>query len=262
MNTFWTISAYGWAGAAALLFLLWLDQVRSRNATLVDVGWTLALAGCGVLFALAADGSPAQRALAGILAGIWGIRLAWHLVADRVLGRKPEDARYQTLRAAWGANANLHFAWFYQLQALAAAGLSLPYLLIARHDAPIASVQWAGVALWLFAIGMETLADRQLAAFRAEPANRGTTCRAGLWRYSRHPNYFFEWLVWVAIALIASPTADGLWAWLAPVIMFILVTKISGIPWAEMQSIKSRGDDYRRYQRETSTFIPWFPRKA
>jgi steroid 5-alpha reductase family enzyme len=262
MNDFWATAVWGWAGAAVLLFLLWLDQARTRNATLVDVGWTVALAGCGVFFALAAEGATTQRLLAGTLAGLWGVRLAWHLVADRVLGKRPEDARYQNLRAAWGKNANAHFAWFYQLQALAAAGLSLPYLLIARHDAAIAPMQWAGVVLWALSIGLETLSDRQLAAFRADPSNKGKTCRAGLWRYSRHPNYFFEWLVWVALALIATPTDDGAWAWLAPAVMFVLVTKISGIPWAEMQSIKSRGEDYRRYQRETSAFVPWFPKKA
>ncbi len=261
MMNLWTAVAWGWAASAAFLFVLWLHQTRTRNATLVDVGWTVSLAGCGVLFAAVGSGDPLQRAMAGSLAGIWGVRLGWHLVRDRVLGHKAEDTRYQNLRAAWEPRANVHFAWFYQVQAIAAVGLSLPFAFIAWHPAAtIAPIQWAGLAVWTASIIFETVADRQLAAFRRNPANKGTTCRSGLWRYSRHPNYFFEWLVWVGIALCASPTVPyGPWVWIAPVVMLVLVTKVSGIPWAEMQSLKSRGEDYRRYQRETSAFVPWFP---
>ena len=261
MTHLWTAVACGWAASALLLFLLWLHQVRVKNATLVDVGWTVSLAGCGVLYAAIGPGEPVQRALAGLLAAIWGLRLGWYLVRDRVLGHKAEDSRYQNLRAAWAPNANLQFAWFYQVQALAAVALSLPFAFIAWHPATaLAPIQWVGIAVWTASIILETVADRQLAAFRNDPANKGTTCRSGLWRYSRHPNYFFEWLVWVGLALVASPTAPyGPWVWIAPLVMLILVTKVSGIPWAEMQSLKSRGEDFRRYQRETSAFVPWFP---
>lgn len=265
----WTAVLWAWGGGAALLLALWLHQARTRNATLVDVGWTVALSGAGVFYACVLDGAPAQRLVAGIGAGVWGSRLAWHLIRDRVRGGRPEDARYRNLREAWEGwpgGAQPHFFWFYQLQAAAAVGLSIPYAMIASNPTPaqstLSALQWAGVFVWIAALALETLSDHQLAAFRADPANRGRTCRAGLWRYSRHPNYFFEWLLWVAVALIATPTPLGPWAWGAPAVMLLLVTKVSGIPWAEMQSLKSRGDDYRRYQRETSAFIPWFPRKG
>ena len=89
---------------------------------------------------------------------------------------------------------------------------------------------------------------------------RGRACRRGLWRVSRHPNYFFEWLTWCGIALLAAPAA-GWWAALQPVAMFVLVRFVSGVPYTEMQALKSRGDDYRRYQQETNAFVPWFPRR-
>jgi steroid 5-alpha reductase family enzyme len=118
------------------------------------------------------------------------------------------------------------------------------------------------VGLWLVAIIGETVADRQLAAFRANPDNRGRTCRSGLWAYSRHPNYFFEWLNWCAYALMALPAPYG-WAGLAsPVIMLFLILKVTGVPPSEEQALASRGDDYRDYQRTTSVFIPWFPKRS
>jgi steroid 5-alpha reductase family enzyme len=119
----------------------------------------------------------------------------------------------------------------------------------------------AAVATWLVAVGGEWLADRQLAAFRADPGNRGRTCRAGLWAWSRHPNYFFEWLHWFAYLWLAI--GSRLW-WLAltgPVVMLLFLYRVSGIPWTEAQSLRSRGEDYARYQREVSAFFPRPPRR-
>ncbi|QOJ01791.1 MAG: DUF1295 domain-containing protein [Phycisphaeraceae bacterium] len=281
----WILLAVAWAAAAVFLSLLWLHQVRTKNATLVDVGWTLALAGAGVFYAVVggvggedAGGSFASRAAALAMALVWGTRLTAHLVLDRVVGSRPEDARYRALREHWGDKAQPGFFVVYQLQALAAVLLSWPFLLIASDPSPsLSPLTMVGLALFALALTTETIADRQLASFRADPANRGRTCRRGLWRYSRHPNYFFEWLVWVALALAATdsrPEGTAAWwgresgwewvwgasAWLAPLAMLVLVTKVSGIPWAEAQSLRSRGDDYRRYQRETSAFFPWFTR--
>ncbi|MGH8164637.1 MAG: DUF1295 domain-containing protein, partial [Rhodanobacteraceae bacterium] len=108
----------------------------------------------------------------------------------------------------------------------------------------------------------ETIADRQLARFRANPANDGKTCREGLWRYSRHPNYFFEWLHW--FAYVALAIGSPLW-WLAlagPVVMFVFLRFISGIPYTEAQALRTRGDDYRAYQHDTSMLFPWFPKHS
>ncbi len=236
-------------------------QRRLRDAGVVDVGWAGCLGAAAVCLGLFLDGAPVQRALAALVGGVWGSRLAWHLLSDRVLGR-PEDGRYRALREHWGARADAHLLWFFQVQALLVALLALPFALVARSPATeLAPVQWAGVLLFALAQGGVALADRQLARFRARPEHRGRTCRAGLWRLSRHPNYFFEWLVWCAFALLALPAPGGVWALAVPALMLLLITKVSGIPWTEAQALRSRGEDYRRYQRTTSAFIPWFPRE-
>ena len=120
----------------------------------------------------------------------------------------------------------------------------------------------AAILTWVVAVGGEWLADRQLADFRADPANRGRTCREGLWGWSRHPNYFFEWLHWFAYLWLA--VGSHLW-WLAligPVLMLLFLYRVSGIPWTEAQALRSRGEDYVRYQREVSAFLPLPPRRG
>jgi len=116
--------------------------------------------------------------------------------------------------------------------------------------------------LWLIAISGEALADAQLAAFKRHAANRGRVCDAGLWRYSRHPNYFFEWLIWMAYAVFAFPSPYGYLALIIPAVMLFFLFKVTGIPATEEQSLRSRGDKYREYQRTTSRFVPWFPKGA
>lgn len=251
---------WGWGAAAALQALLWAVASRIRNVNVVDFGWALSLLAAALGCALFGPGAAAQRLLLGLTAGLWGARLSLHLLFDRVLG-EPEDGRYAALRDHWGAAATRNFFAFFQAQALLAALLALPFALVASHGEPhLAPVQIGGVALFVLAKAGEIVADRQLARWRRDPANRGRTCRAGMWRYSRHPNYFCEWLIWVAFALLATPAAAGGWAWLAPLAMYLFVTRFTGIPYSEAQSVRSRGDDYRAYQRSTSAFFPWFPR--
>lgn len=242
--------------------LLWLRQRRTRNATSVDAAWALAIGALGVAAALLGEGSVAQRALAAAIAGAWSGRLGLHLLRDRVFRESREDGRYRAMREHWGERAQARFFWFYQAQALAALLFALPFWLLAAHDATtIAPLQWTGLALAAAAQLGETVADRQLAAHRRDPAQRGRTCRRGLWRYSRHPNYFFEWLSWCGIALCVWPAA-GAWALVQPLAMFVLVRFVSGVPFTELQALKSRGDDYRRYQQETNAFVPWWPRRS
>jgi steroid 5-alpha reductase family enzyme len=261
MNPWIALPLTGGLGLCGLFVALWLWQQKHRDAGIVDVGWALGLGALAVYYGLAGDGLPARRWLVALLGGLWGGRLALHLFFDRILG-KPEDGRYQTLRAGWGQNAPAAFFVFFQAQALLDILLSLPFLLAARNPAPrLAPFEVGGALLWLIALLGEATADRQLAAWRADPAHRGRTCRAGLWRYSRHPNYFCEWLIWCAYALIALPAPHGWLALTAPALILVFLFRVTGIPTTEAQALRSRGDDYRRYQRETSVFVPWFPRR-
>lgn len=250
------------AGVMALLMLaLWVIQVRTGDAGVVDFGWSLGLGLSAIFCAVTGDGVLERRVLIGAMGGVWGLRLAWHILTDRVL-RGEEDGRYQMLRGALGERINPFLLVFFEAQALSVPLLAVPFAL-AAHDpeAPFGILDVAAGLLWLTGIIGESIADAQLARFKRDPANKGKTCRAGLWRYSRHPNYFFEWLMWCSYGLAAVSTAYGWLGFLSPLIILVLVLKVTGIPPTERRALQSRGEDYRRYQRTTSAFIPWFPRK-
>ena len=192
---------------------------------------------------------------------VWSLRLAFFLYR-RVMGHHPvEDGRYERLRREWALHADRRFFWFFEAQGLLNLLLAAPLLLACINNAPaVQTLEWVGVALFVVALAGESLADRQLEAWKRDPANRQQTCRAGLWRYSRHPNYFFEWLVWVAFFVFALGSP---WGWLSiycPALMLYFLLRVTGIPATEAQALKSRGPDYREYQRTTSAFVPWFPR--
>ncbi|HWU76495.1 MAG TPA: DUF1295 domain-containing protein [Rhodanobacter sp.] len=257
--TVWLCLLCAWLLAAAMMTLGWQWQRTRANAGIVDVLWAAGVGGSAVLLALLGHGAPWTRVALGLLGGSWGIRLAVHLW-QRVRG-EPEDGRYRHLRAHWHGSQWKFFA-FFQFQALLIVLFALPFVAVARN--PEASGMWlpAAAAIWLFSVGGESIADAQLARFRADPANHGLTCREGLWRYSRHPNYFFEWLHWFAYVCLAVGSPIGWLAWSGPIVMYVFLRWISGIPFTETQALRSRGEDYRAYQRSTSMLIPWFPRRT
>jgi len=216
-----------------------------------------------VLYGAALPGYAPRRLLIAGMTFAWSVRLAGYLYR-RVMGHHPvEDGRYQQLRAEWGEAADRRFFSFFQLQGGLDLLLAVPLLLACANAEPrLSPLEWAGALLWLVAVTGEAAADRQLDAFRRDPANRGRTCRAGLWRYSRHPNYFFEWLVWVAyfVFALASP-----WGWVTiycPLLMLYFLFRVTGIPATEAQALRTRGDDYRQYQATTNAFVPWFPKRT
>ena len=256
----WELWLIGWGASALLLALLYVWQRRTRDATAVDAGWGGALALCALLYALLAPGCLAQKLAIVLPVGIENLRIA-SLVRNR-LG-KGEDGRYQELRRRWREKGReqLTFAIFYEAQALLAAGLSVPALLASFNSDRLVVVEWIGLALWIVAASLESVADRQLAAFRRDPANKGGVMDRGLWRYSRHPNYFFQTLTWVAYALIAVAAPWGWLAFGAPALILYLVLFVTGVPPAEESSLRSRGDAYRVYQARTSVFVPWPPRR-
>ena len=252
----------GFLMVSAMMAALWFLQHRTHNAGIVDAGWAAGVGMLGVLFAATSDGYLPRRVLVAALIGFWALRLAAYLVLDRVRGR-PEDGRYASLRKEWGAKAERKLFFFFQSQAFFSLFFSVPVLVVSYH--PLARWRgWdlAGVLIWWLSVGNTILADRQLAKFRATAGNRGKTCREGWWRYSRHPNYFFEWLHWWSYVALAAG-APFWWATLpAPGVMLYLLLRVTGIPPTEAQALASRGEDYRSYQRTTSMFFPWFPKKA
>jgi steroid 5-alpha reductase family enzyme len=254
---------FGLVTLAALAFLCavmlaaWLVQRAMRNAGWVDVFWTFGT-GAACATAALAGGFSARAMLAAGLALLWSARLGLYILR-RTHGIVHEDARYARFRTEWGQAFQRRMFGLLLVQALAALPLVLAVALAAWCPAPLAGPSLlAGIALAVAAIAGEGLADRQMHNFRGDPGNKGRVCDAGLWRWSRHPNYFFEWLYWLAYPALAL--AGGWpWGWLAfaaPAMMFVLLTRISGIPMLEREMLASKGEAYRAYQGRVSAFFP------
>lgn len=246
--------------AVFVMVVLWLVQRKTGNAGIVDVGWSAGIATLALGYSLLGDADVPIRLASGAMGALWGYRLAWH-IHQRGHG-KPEDGRYTQLRRDWGERFQVKLFGFYQLQALTVAFFALPYALIATDS----SIKWglfhtAGALVWALGWIGETIADAQLGAFKRRLDRTERVCTRGLWRYSRHPNYFFEWLTWVGLALFAFPANFGWLAAACPIAILYLLFRVTGIPATEAQALRSKGDAYRAYQRQTSAFFPWFPRK-
>ena len=244
----------------------WLVQRLTRNAGWVDMIWSFATGAAGMAYALTArpDGPGPRQGLIALLVTTWALRLGLHIL-DRTRGA-PEDRRYATFRVEWGTAFEPRMFWFLQIQAAAAALLAISVLLAARNPRDgLGLADLAGIAVLVIAVLGEAVADWQLRQFRADPRNHGGICDRGLWGWSRHPNYFFEWLGWVAYPLFAI-NLDGStqWGWLAlsgPAFMYWLLVHVSGIPPLELQMLRSRGDAFRAYQARVNAFIP-FPNRS
>lgn len=246
-----------------LMTILWAVGMRLKNAAIVDAGWGLGYVVVAVTAWLTIEGVTTRQAVITLLVSLWGIRLAWHLLVDRILGGKPEEGRYVDIRARWKTNLPLKFFFFYQAQAVLIVILSLPiYLISLNPDPDLSWIEVAGVVVWLAGFIGESIADRQLKQFKSNPANRGKTCQVGLWSVSRHPNYFFEWVIWMGYFLIALSAPNGWLAVVSPAAILYVLLRVTGIPLTEIQAVKSRGDDYRRYQQTTSAFVPWFRKQV
>ena len=247
-------------GSGLFFTLLWAIQLKTKNATSVDVAWSFGIAVVSSIFAVQSEGNATRRAVLAGLTFIWAFRLGGHLFFDRVIGQKPEDGRYAKLRKEWSS------AKFYLLYLIQSAlTILLPLTLLGAFQNPDTfgkPLDFLAIGFWMFAISGEALADHQLAKFKKNPLNRGKTCKSGLWHYSRHPNYFFEWLIWCAYLPLAWGSPLFWVSFSGPALLLLLLTKISGIPPTEAQAVESRGEEYREYQRTTNAFIPGRPKNA
>ena len=249
----------------------WLTQKATRNTGWVDVFWSYGMGVSGAAVALIpvdADTvntlpvSPIRRWIVAAMILLWALRLGTY-IARRVAG-SPEDARYRDMRAEWGKRFDLNLFGFVLTQAPAAAIFCIAPYLAARPQRYELGVQdILAVAIFVVALGGESLADAQMTRFKADPKNHGKICDKGLWAWSRHPNYFFEWVIWFAYPMMAISSDD--WAsWLsliAPAIMFVVLRFGAGVPPLEKSMAASRGKAFDAYKAKTSTFIPLPPRK-
>jgi steroid 5-alpha reductase family enzyme len=267
--TVWYLEAlFGIALSLSILMALaWMVQQRTGNSGWVDTIWTFSLGLTGAGGALwPADGATpnARQWLVAGLVAVWSLRLGSH-IAIRTAGIT-DDPRYAAFAAEWGVNSPRKMFVFLQNQGFGSIPLVFAIFVAAHFPDPGLRLQdYLGVLILLTGIAGEALADAQLKRFRERPGNKGWVCDAGLWRWSRHPNYFFEWFCWLAYPVIAISTDYAFkypWGWaslLAPVFMYWILVHVTGIPPLEAQMLRSRGERYRAYQSRTSAFFPLPP---
>jgi steroid 5-alpha reductase family enzyme len=247
-----------------VMALGWAFQRHMRNGGWTDVFWTFGTGAACVAAAIWSAEAPTLRQLivAG-LAGIWGLRLGLHM-ALRVAGA-PEDRRYTEFREAWGAHFQTRMLGFLLTQAPVGALLASAVYVAAHNPAPFGQpLDYVGLSVALAALVGEAVADAQLNRFKADPKNRGGIADTGLWAWSRHPNYFFEWLSWTAYVLLAIGPGypQGWWSLTAPVLMFVVLNYGTGVPPVERSMLRSRGAAFAEYQARTSRFFPLPPRAS
>jgi steroid 5-alpha reductase family enzyme len=251
------------AMAVALSILMagaWLVQQRTGNSGWVDTVWTFSLGfvgAAGALWPMAGGPVAPRQWLIAALVVIWSLRLGSH-IAIRTAGIT-DDPRYAAFAKEWGLDSPRRMFLFLQNQAF--GSIPLVFSIFVAAHVPVAELRlqdYLGALILLTGIAGEALADAQLKAFRTDPSNKGKVCDVGLWAWSRHPNYFFEWFGWLAYPVIAI-SADYGWGWFAllgPAFMYWFLVHVTGIPPLEDQMLRSRGDAYRAYQLRTSKFFP------
>lgn len=265
-----------WVSMALVMTAAWAIALKSGNAGWIDVCWTFGLGLLGVAAAAvpvftmgsAVAGVPhgpglsPHAALCGTLIGVWSLRLGLH-IAHRS-HRHGDDPRYAALREEWGADYRRRLFLFLQIQALAGVPLLLAVLICAHRPQGWLDLRdAAAVLLCAVAIGGEAAADRTLRQFARIPDRREAVCDIGLWRWTRHPNYFFEWLYWLAWPVLSLSIGAYPWAFAtfaAPVLMYVLLVHVSGIPPLEAHMARSRGEAWRAYAARTPAFFPRKPR--
>lgn len=245
-------------GVLCALFAVAFMLARAiNNYGIVDIVWSYSFALLAVAYAFLGEGFTVRRAMIAAMAVVWSARLGTHLLVRIARKHPEEDGRYRQLRKDWGARFVPRMAGFFQLQAFSVVFLGVPFLAACSNpDTAIGPLEWSAAALWSVSISGEALADAQLSSFKRDRANAGKVCDVGLWRYSRHPNYFFEWLIWVSYFLFGLASPWGCLGILSPACILYLLLRVTGIPATEEQSVRSKGEAYLRYQERTSAFVP------
>ena len=254
-------------GVSLLMVLAWIVAQRTGKSGFVDVTWTYGTGLAGVALALlpTEPGAPTstRQVLVALVLAVWSLRLGTHILRRTLNGG--DDPRYAKLKQDWGSDASRRMFWFLQVQALTMAVLAVAVFIAAHAPRPSPDWRdWAGVLVVAVGIVGEAISDEQLKAFARAAGNKGKVCDSGLWNWSRHPNYFFEFLGWWAYPMMGiSVAADYPWGWLTllgPALIYWLLAWASGIPPLEDYMLKTRGEAFRRYQQRTSAFFPRPPK--
>jgi steroid 5-alpha reductase family enzyme len=267
----WGIVLARMVEAALIMTLImsaaWVVQRVSRQTGWIDVCWTFGTGFAGILLALfanAPDEFPSRRQLlVAVMAALWSGRLGWHLL-NRTL-RRGDDPRYLAMLTGWGRDGQRKLFWHVQIQAAIGWFLAGCFMIAAKNPAPLFRLpDFLAVGLFFLSIAGESLADMQMQRFRALPGHGQEICDTGLWRWSRHPNYFFEWLFWLTLPFLAIAEGYSL-GWLAlfaPLCMYWLLVNVSGIPPLEAHLAQSRERAFADYRRRTSRFFLYPPRRS
>lgn len=254
----WLLVGYG--VSVLLMLTLWFIQRSTQRADLIDIGWTLSILIMAWIAGLTQHGSIKLRIIVMLMGTLWGGRLSY-LLFQRLRQTHHEDPRYQELREAWHPQSQSRFFFLFQFQALLVPLLCLPFFLAAnRQNTTFDGFTWAAIVLWVIGYAGVALADFQLRQHKRNAPPK-TVCERGLWRYSRHPNYFFEWVIWISYFVLGLPHQLGLSGIFAPIIMYIFLRWVTGVPPAEAQSLRRRGEAYAVYQKTTAAFFP-SPRRS
>ncbi len=239
--------------------VLWVASRIKNDVGIVDSFWSLMILAAGLCFLIFSDSTITERhGIVILLLTVWALRLALH-ITWRNWGQE-EDSRYQTIRKNNQPNFELKSLYIvFLLQAFLAVIVALPLMSIFSSNSDINSLDYLALALWFTGMFFETVGDLQLARFKSSDRNQGKVLNSGLWRYSRHPNYFGEFCIWWAFFLFA--VASGYW-WsiVSPLLMTILLLKVSGVSLLE-STISKRRPEYSGYCKTTNAFFPWFPKK-
>ena len=248
--------AYAFVMSSIVMTALWYIQLKTLNAGTVDVAWSFLTPLVGTFLILFDNTTDTVRQyLIIVLALTWGFRLGFYLY-NRVMN-ETEDGRYRYFREYAGDRAPLIMFIFFQVQASWTILFALPFWAASKNITDgLGILDILGLITWLIAICGEIVSDRQLKKFKQDAINKGRVCQSGLWKFSRHPNYFFEWLHWLAYVLIGFYSAYWWLTVTGVIVMYVFITRITGIPFTEKQAVRSKGDAYREYQKTTSKFFP------
>jgi steroid 5-alpha reductase family enzyme len=245
-----------------MMLLVYIWAYRIKNAGVVDIFWALNFSIIAILLYFLADGFPERKLLLCAMVLIWSLRLGIYLLIRVGSHLDIEEGRYKKMREEWGSSVNRKLFLFFQAQALSNIYLAIPFFIIAfNKKEALSTVEYVGIAVWAVSIIGEAMADEQLKNFKKNAANKGKVCDVGLWNYSRHPNYFFESMIWIGYFLVALNADYGWIGFISPLTITLLLFRVTGIPLTEQQAIRSKGEAYKEYQRTTSMFVPWFKKK-